>query len=200
MQTYSFTKSNPVLDMLNVKYVIVPTGNGDVPVSNPFANGDAWFVEKVKFVSSADEEMKALDNLDTKKVVVVNTLINEGQDFKGSESIAKDSTSTIQLTSYKPNHLKYVSNNTSAGFAVFSEMYYKNGWVATVDGNEAKIFQVNYVLRGLEIPAGKHTIEFKFEPDVVETGSTIALISSIAMLLLIGAGVYFENKKKKSVQ
>ena len=79
-------------------------------------------------------------------------------------------------------------------------MYYKNGWVATVDGNEAKIFQVNYVLRGLEIPAGKHTIEFKFEPEVVETGSTIALISSIAMLLLIGAGVYFENKKKKSVQ
>ncbi len=195
-QTLSFTKSNPVLDMLNVKYVIVPTGQGEVPITNPFANGNAWFVEKVKFVSSADQEMKALDNLDTKKVVVVNTLINEGQDFKGSESIKKDSTSSIQLTSYKPNQLKYVSNNTSAGFAVFSENYYKKGWIATIDGKEAKIYQVNYVLRGLQVPAGKHTIEFKFEPQVVKTGSTIALISSIGMLLLIGAGIYFERKKK----
>lgn len=195
-QTLSFTKSNPVLDMLNVKYVIVPTGQGEVPITNPFANGNAWFVEKVKFVSSADQEMKALDDLDTKKVVVVNTLINEGHDFKGSESIKKDSTSSIQLTSYKPNQLKYVSNNTSAGFAVFSENYYKNGWIATIDGKEAKIYQVNYVLRGLQVPAGKHTIEFKFEPQVVKTGSTIALISSIGMLLLIGAGVYFERKKK----
>ena len=138
-------------------------------------------------------------NLDTKKVVVVNTLINEGQDFKGSESIAKDSTSSIQLTSYKPNHLKYVSNNTSAGFAVFSEMYYKNGWKATIDGKDAEILKVDYVLRGLQVPSGKHTIEFKFEPEVVKTGSTIALISSIGMFLLIGAGVYFENKKKQSV-
>ena len=144
--------------------------------------------------------MNALDNLDTKKVVVVNTLINEGQDFKGSESIAKDSTSTIQLTSYKPNHLKYISNNSKNGFAVFSEMYYKDGWKATIDGKEARIHNVNYVLRGLKVPAGKHTIEFKFEPQVVKTGSTIALISSIGMLLLIVAGVYFENKKKKSVQ
>jgi hypothetical protein len=195
-KTLSFTKSNPVLDMLNVKYVIVPTGQGEVPITNPFANGNAWFVEKVKFVSSADQEMKALDNLDTKKIVVVNTLINEGQDFKGAESIAKDSTSSIQLTSYKPNQLKYVSNNTSAGFAVFSENYYKNGWIATIDGKEAKIYQVNYVLRGLQVPAGKHTIEFKFEPQVVKTGSTIALISSIGMLLLIGAGIYLERKKK----
>lgn len=195
-QTLSFTKGNPVLDMLNVKYVIVPTGQGEVPIVNPFVNGNAWFVEKVKFVSSADEEMKALDNLDTKKILVVNTLINEGQDFKGSESIAKDSTSSIQLTSYKPNQLKYVSNNTSAGFAVFSENYYKNGWKATIDGEEAKIYQVNYVLRGLQIPAGKHTIEFKFEPQVVKTGSTIALFSAIGMLLLIAAGIYFGNKNK----
>ena len=115
------------------------------------------------------------------------------------KGFVKDSLSSIQLTSYKPNHLKYVSNNSNEGFAVFSEMYYKNGWKATIDGKEVGIFNVNYVLRGLQIPAGKHTIEFKFEPDVVKTGSTIALISSIGMLLLIGAGVYFENKKKQSV-
>ena len=188
-----------VLNMLNVKYVIQSDENGEkIPLANPAANGNAWFVEKVKFVKSADEEMKALDSLDNKNEVVI------ANKFKSLVSIplnyTKDSLASIQLVSYKPNHLKYVSNNTSAGFAVFSEMYYKNGWVATVDGNEAKIFQVNYVLRGLEIPAGKHTIEFKFEPQVVKTGSTIALISSIAMLLLIGVGVYFENKKKKSVQ
>ena len=105
------------------------------------------------------------------------------------------SLANIQLILHKPNHLKYVSNNKNYGFAVFSEMYYQNGWKATIDGKETEISRVNYVLRGLPIPAGKHTIEFKFEPQVVKTGSTIALISSIGMLLLIGAGVYLENKK-----
>ncbi len=200
MQTYSFTKSNPVLDMLNVKYVIVPTGNGDVPVANPFANGNAWFVENVKKVNSADDEIKALDNLDSKNVAVID------QNFKlpiglkmlpiKNMSFQKDFTATIQLSTYKPNHLKYTSNNSNEGFAVFSEMYYQNGWIAMIDGKEAPIYRVNYVLRGLKVPAGKHTIEFKFEPEVVKTGSTIALISSIGMLLLIGAGVYFERKKK----
>jgi hypothetical protein len=200
MQTYSFTKSSPVLDMLNVKYVIVPTGEGDVPVTNPFANGNAWFVENVKKVNSADDEIKALDNLDSKNVAVID------QNFKlpvglkmlpiKNMSFQKDSTATIQLSTYKPNHLKYTSNNSNEGFAVFSEMYYQNGWIAMIDGKEVPIYRVNYVLRGLKVPAGKHTIEFKFEPEVVKTGSTIALISSIGMLLLIGAGVYFERKKK----
>ena len=201
MQTYSFTKSNPVLDMLNVKYVIVPTGNGDVPVANPFANGNAWFVEEIKLVKSANEEIKALDTLDTKRVAIFRTI--DATKYLKAPALPisnleyeKDSISSINLVAYKPNHLKYVSNNSSEGFAVFSEMYYKNGWKATIDGKEAEILNVNYVLRGLQIPAGKHTIEFKFEPEVVKTGSTIALMSSIGMLLLIGAGVYFERKKK----
>ena len=107
-----------------------------------------------------------------------------------------DSLAQIKLVNYKPNQLKYISNNSKNGFAVFSEMYYKNGWKATIDGKDARIHNVNYVLRGLEISAGKHTIEFKFEPEVVKTGSTIALMSSIGMLILIGAGVYLERKKK----
>ena len=191
-QTMSLTKGNPVLDMLNVKYVIVPTGQGEVPIVNPFVNGNAWFVENVKFVSSADEEMKALASLDTKREVVINSLTN---DMKES-TFKRDTTASIQLFSHQPNTLKYNSNNSNAGFAVFSENYYKNGWNATIDGKEAKIYQVNYVLRGLQIPAGKHTIEFKFEPQVVKTGSTIALFSAIGMLLLIAAGVYFGNKNK----
>jgi hypothetical protein len=191
-QTLSLTKGNPVLNMLNVKYVIVPTGQGEVPIVNPFVNGNAWFVENVKFVSSADEEMKALASLDTKREVVINSLTN---DMKES-TFKRDTTASIQLFSHQPNKLKYNSNNSNAGFAVFSENYYKNGWNATIDGKEAKIYQVNYVLRGLQIPAGKHTIEFKFEPQVVKTGSTIALFSAIGMLLLIAAGIYFGNKNK----
>jgi uncharacterized membrane protein YfhO len=92
--------------------------------------------------------------------------------------------------------LKYSSNNKNNGFAVFSEMYYKNGWNATIDGKESEIIRVDYALRGLNIPAGKHTVEFKFEPQVVKTGSTIALLSSIGMVLLLAGGVYFERKKK----
>ena len=184
-----------VLNMLNVKYVIQSDENGEkIPLANPAANGNAWFVEQVKFVNSANDEMKALDSLNTKNEVVINSLVN---DFKGAKNIAKDSTATINLVAYQPNHLKYVSNNSKNGFGVFSEMYYKNGWIATIDGKEAPIYNVNYVLRGLEIPAGKHTIEFKFEPQVVKTGSSIALISSIGMFLLIGAGVYYETKKEK---
>ena len=195
-QTLSFTKSNPVLDMLNVKYVIVPTGQGDVPITNPFANGNAWFVSKIKVVKSADEEIKALNSLDVTNEAVVDSFEDNGKYFKGGFISSKDSTASIKLKLHKPNHLIYSSENSKYGFAVFSENYYENGWKATIDGNETKIHRVNYVLRGLQIPAGKHTIEFKFEPQVVKTGSTIALISSIGMLLLIGVGIYLERKKK----
>ena len=101
----------------------------------------------------------------------------------------------ITVTAYKPNHIIYSSSNANNGFAVFSEMYYKNGWNATIDGKEASILKVDYVLRGLEIPAGKHEIEFKFEPQVVKTGSIITLICSFIMVLLLIGGIYFERKK-----
>jgi hypothetical protein len=197
-ETMSLTKSISILNAMNVKYLLIETKDGQsVPIVNPYINGNAWFVEKVNFVNSADQEMKALDNLDTKKIAVINTLVADGQDFKGSENIVIDSTATIALNLYKPNHVKYTSNNKNYGFAVFSETYYKNGWKATIDGKEAKILNVDYVLRGLEIPAGKHSIEFKFEPQVIKTGSTIALFSAIGVMLLLMAGVYFEMKKKK---
>ena len=194
---YQIAKNNiEVLNMLNVKYIIQTDSTGaSVPVVNPNANGNAWFVKELKAVSSADEEMKALDKLDTKNVAVLN---NKDFETKG-KAFAKDSLSNIILDTYKPNHLKYTSNNTNGGFAVFSEMYYKNGWKATIDGKETEIFRVNYVLRGLQIPAGKHTIEFKFEPQVVQTGSMIALFSFIGMLLLLGGGIYVERKKEKFV-
>jgi uncharacterized membrane protein YfhO len=149
----------------------------------------------VKFVNSSDQEMKALDKLDSKNEVVVNQK-EFGTQIKNN-SFVKDTLSTIKLISYKPNHLKYTSNNPNPGLAVFSEMYYAEGWNATIDGKATSHLRADYVLRAMKIPAGKHNIEFKFEPQVVKTGSTIALISFILMILLLGGAIYFEQKKAK---
>lgn len=191
---YQIAKNNiEILNMLNVKYIIQTDSTGvGFPIQNPDANGNAWFVKELKTVNSADSEMKALDKLDSKNVAIVN---NKDFEIK-SKAFAKYSVASITLDSYKPNHLKYTSNNANEGLAVFSEMYYKNGWKATIDGKKAGIFRVDYALRALLIPAGKHTIEFKFEPQVVKTGSTIALISSFAMLFLLIGGIYFDRKKR----
>ena len=192
-KTLTFTKNSPVLDLLNVKYVIIPVEGGEVPLVNPFANGNVWFVNQIKTVASADEEMKALDNIDSKNTAVVNT--KDFPEAKLSPTFIKDSTATIALKSYNSNTLKYESNNANAGLAVFSEMYYKKGWNAFIDGKKADHFRADYVLRAMNIPAGKHTIEFKFEPEVVKTGGTIALASSIGMLFLIVGGLYAERRK-----
>ena len=191
---YQIAKNNmEILNMLDVKYVIQTDKEGkEFPTSNPTANGNAWFVSQVKLVNSADEEMKALDSLDSKNVAIVNS-----KDFKvKNKAFAKDSSATITLDSYKPNHLKYTSNNTDEGLAVFSEMYYGKGWNAFIDGKKIDHIRVDYVLRGLQIPAGKHLVELKFEPEVIKTGSTITLISAAGMLLLLFGGIYFERKKK----
>jgi hypothetical protein len=196
---YQIAKNNmEVLNMLNAKFIIQTDKEGkEFPTYNPNHNGNAWFVQKVKFVNSPDQEMKALDSIDSKKVVVVNQP-EFGPFFKGEiTSFNVDSTATIQLLSYEPNHLKYVSNNSNPGVAVFSEMYYADGWNATIDGKSASHFRADYALRAMKIPAGKHSIEFKFEPQVVKTGSTIALISFILMILLMGAAIYLEQKKAK---
>jgi hypothetical protein len=193
---YQITKNNiGVLNMLNVKYLIQTNEEGqEFPVQNTDANGNAWFISELKPVANADAEMKALDKLDTKKAAVIQSRL--ASKLALPKTFNTDSTATINLTNFKPNHLKYVSNNKNDGFAVFSEMYYKNGWKATIDGKETDIYKVNYTLRGIEVPAGKHTIEFKFDPQVVKTGSTIALISSLVMLVLIGAAVYASRRKE----
>jgi hypothetical protein len=190
---YQIAKNNlEALNFLNVKYLIQTDKDGkEFPIANPDANGNAWFVSQVKVVHSADEEMKALDKLDSKNVAVINT-----NNFEVKKTnFVKDSLSIITLDSYQPNDLKYTSINTNEGLAVFSEMYYKNGWNAYIDGNKVDHFQADYVLRALPIPAGKHSIEFKFEPQVVQTGSTITLISSIGIVLLLIAGIYLDRKK-----
>ncbi|TRX20765.1 YfhO family protein [Flavobacterium franklandianum] len=198
---YQIAKNNiEVLNMLNVKYIIQTDSTGAAfPVQNPNANGNAWFVKELKAVNSADAEITALDKLDSKNVAVYSPddtglLILKRMLLK-NKSFVKDSLASIKLDFYKPNHLNYTSNNTNNGLAVFSEMYYRNGWKVTIDGKTAGIFRVNYVLRGMQIPAGKHTIEFKFEPQVVQTGSMITLFSFIGMMLLLVGGIYVEKKK-----
>ncbi|MEM8520845.1 YfhO family protein [Flavobacterium sp. PL12] len=190
---YQIAKNNiEVLSMLNVKYVIQRDKEGnEFPTANPDANGNAWFITQVESVTSADGEMKALDSLDSKNVAIINE-----KEFKVSKkAFPKDDLATINLSSYKPNHLIYNSNNSNEGLAVFSEMYYGKGWNAYIDGKNADHIRVDYVLRGLQIPAGKHTVEFKFEPQVIKTGSTITLISGFGILLLLVGGIYFEKKR-----
>lgn len=192
---YQIAKNNmEVIDMLNIKYIIQTDSTGaQFPTQNPMANGNAWFVGKVQFVNDADKEMKALNHVKTKEVAIVNK--SEFGSAVKKTNFVKDSTAAISVVTYKPNYLKYKSNNPHDGLAIFSEMYYGNGWNAYIDGKKAEHFRADYVLRALEIPAGKHSIEFKFEPQVIKTGGTIALASSIGMLLLIAGGIYFERRK-----
>ena len=178
-----------ILNMMNVKYVIRSTEEGPVALQNPDTNGNAWFVEKLKTVSSENEEILALDNLGVKTEAVT-------QNSELPRTFQLDSLASIFLIDVKPNQLKYNSSSSNDGFAVFSENYYGDGWNAYIDGDLKPHYRVNYVLRGMEIPKGNHTIEFKFEPKVVETGSKIALGSSILFGLLILGGLYFEFKKK----
>ncbi len=195
---YILNRHLGILNMLNAKYIIGQDKDGKpIAYTNPDANGNAWFIENFKVVSDANEEILALDSLDTKSHAVFNNY-QFGSKYKseGIPSFIVDSLASIKLVDYKPNYLKYQSSNANDGFAAFSENYYGNGWQAYIDGVEAKHIRVNYVLRGMEIPKGNHTIEFKFEPQVIKTGSTIALSSSILLGILLLGGLFYEFKKK----
>ena len=184
-----------ILNMMNVRYIITQTKNGGpVAQRNPYANGDAWFVENVLPAENANEEIQLLDSLDTKKTAVIN---KEFLSKIPSQKIERDSTATIELFSYQPNHLVYEASTKSPQLAVFSEVYYPKGWSAYINGKPAEYFRANYVLRAMVIPAGNNKIEFKFEPKVIQTGSTISLMSSIIFLLILLSGLYFAFRKKE---
>ncbi|GAA4231874.1 YfhO family protein [Postechiella marina] len=181
-----------VLNMLNTKYFIAQDKEGKIfPYTNADANGNAWFVSELQKVNSANEEIKALDSLDNKRKAVY---VAKDANFKSKFTV--DSLAQIKLLDVKPNYLKYETNNKNDGFAVFSEIYYGNGWKVLIDGQEANYVRVNYTLRGMEVPAGKHQVEFKFDPDVVKNGSKIALASSLLFGVLLILGLFFELKKK----
>jgi len=192
---YQIAKNNmEVLNMLHTKYIIFPDNKDKANVQlNPETNGNAWFVEKITYVKTANEEIKALDSLNTKENVVVNISFRDQlQKFQ----FQKDSTATIHLTKYKANELTYESSSEVDQLAVFSEIYYQDGWNAYIDGVLTPHFRANYVLRAMVIPKGKHTVEFKFEPKVIQQGGTISLIS-YGLLILIALGWYVKFRKRK---
>lgn len=187
-----------VLSMLNAKYIIGQGEDGSpFPFVNNDANGNAWFVENTEKVSSADAEILALDTLNTKKTAIYSEGVSDKTNLP--KTFVVDSLASIKTLDYKPNYIKYQSDNVNDGFAVFSEMYYGSGWNAYIDGVLKPHVKVNYALRGLEVPNGKHIIEFKFEPDVVKTGSTIALASSILLVLLVLGGLIYGVKSMNKI-
>jgi hypothetical protein len=191
---FQLSKQNmQVYNMLNVKYFIIPGDNGEVMAQqNPDANGNAWFVKNINYVQTADQEIRALDSIQTKNTAIVN---ENNIHRKINFSLEVDSLAYIKLTEYSLNSLTYETSSKFDEFSVFSEIYYKNGWKSYIDGELQPYTNVNYVLRGMEIPKGEHIIKFKFEPSVIKTGSIISLIS-YALMVLIPMSWFFYYKKK----
>jgi hypothetical protein len=183
-----------VLNMLNAKYFIVQPDKAPEPIAqqNPGALGHAWFVKECKIVANADSEINALTNFDPAKTAIVDKRYAElTKSFKSR----LDSSAKIKLLSYEPNDLVYQSKSSSEEMAVFSEIYYENGWNAYIDGKLSPHFRANYVLRAMLVPPGDHKIEFKFEPASYAKGEKIALISSL--LLFLGcASIFFLELRK----
>ncbi|WP_242929517.1 YfhO family protein [Pontibacter vulgaris] len=182
------------LNMLNTRYIIY--SDQAAPLANTAALGNAWFVEEVKQVNSPDEELAALRNLNARTTAVV-----DASKFKVPAQRYTTAGSSIKLTEYKPNYLKYEATAAQAGLVVFSEVYYADGWQALLDGKPVDHIRADYILRAMQVPAGKHTIEFKFEPKSYDTGNLISMVSSVLLLLVIvGAAMYGLKKKEREEQ
>ncbi|WP_438850231.1 YfhO family protein [Bacteroides acidifaciens] len=183
-----------VLNMLNTKYFIFPAGEQGqaVPVVNPYAYGNAWFVDKVQYVNNANEEIDALNDILPTETAVVDVKFKE--QLKGVTEGYKDSLSTIQLTSYEPNRLVYNAFTPKDGVVVFSEIYYP-GWQATIDGQPVDIARADYILRAINVPAGEHTIEMWFDPQSIQVTESIAYAA--LALLLIGVMVLAWTQRNK---
>ena len=182
----------PVINMLNTKYFIYDLNSA--PLGNSHALGNAWLVKNVKTVNTADEEVNSLKNFDPKTTAIVNK--NFEKELSGFTSGSGDG--QIRLTEYQPNYLKYEATvNSGSQLAVFSEIYYPKGWKSFIDGKETDHLQVDFVLRAMVIPSGKHEIEFKFEPASYFLGNKVSLASSIMLLLAIGGYLYYSFKSKK---
>jgi hypothetical protein len=182
-------ENTPVLNMLNAKYVVYNAENP--PLINPNACGAAWFVEKLNVVKNANEEIQALSMLNPKKELVVNEKFSNQL-----VSSTADSLDQIALTQYAPNHLVYATNTKSNRTAVFSEIYYPEGWNCYIDGQVVQTAQVNFILRSAVVPAGEHQVEWKFEPAVWKTGTKLSSIGSVMMILLLLGTTFLAYKRR----
>lgn len=187
----------PVLNMLNTKYIIY--NPNAAPILNKSALGNAWFVSKVNWVNTADEEMQKLGNFDSAKEVIARTADKSRLEIPNFKA---DPNAKIELVSYDPNKLVYqseVAENASEQIAVFSEIYYEGGnhdWKVTIDGKESEDIKVNYVLRAMKVPAGKHEIVFEFHPRSFYLGSTLSMIFSLLILAFLAFSIWKEKKGK----
>lgn len=183
----------PVLNMLNTKYFIMPLQGGQtVPVQNPYAYGNAWFVDQVTYANNANDEIDQVGKLDLRHEAVADAKFKE----QLGQSVKQDDTSIVKLTQYKPNNLTYEVKSSKGGVIVFSEVYYP-GWTATVDGQPVELGRVNYILRALNVKAGSHKVVLDFHPSSLKKTETVAYIGYAVLLLLLILGIGLEWKKKK---
>lgn len=184
----------PVLNMLNAKYFIVPLqGNATTQLQNPYAQGNGWFVDKLTYVADANAEYAEVGKIDVSHEAVAD------KKFEAvlGQTAANDSTASVVLTKYEPNNMTYTVNSAKGGVVVFSEVYYP-GWSATIDGQPAELGRVNYILRALNVKAGKHEVVLDFHPSSISITETIAYTALAVLLLAICAALFVEWKKRKA--
>ena len=194
MQEVDGAKVFPVLNMLNTKYFILPLqGGATMPLQNIYAQGNGWFVDKINYVADANAEYSGVGKIDVRHEAVADKKFEAAL----GQAKANDSTAIVKLDKYEPNNLQYTVNSKNGGVVVFSEIYYP-GWTATIDGQPAELSRVNYILRALNVKAGKHTVVLDFHPTSISTTETIAYIAIVILLLaIIGAGyMRFKNRKE----
>ncbi len=194
MQEVDGAKVFPVLNMLNTKYFILPLqGGATMPLQNIYAQGNGWFVDKINYVADANAEYAGVGKIDVRHEAVADkkfeSVLGQAQ--------SNDSTAIVKLVKYEPNNLQYTIESKKGGVVVFAEIYYP-GWTATIDGQPAELGRVNYILRALNVKAGKHTVVLDFHPTSISTTETIAYIAIVILLLaIIGAGyMRFKNRKE----
>jgi len=192
MQEVDGAKVFPVLNMLNTKYFILPLqGGATMPLQNIYAQGNGWFVDKINYVADANAEYAGVGKIDVRHEAVADKKFEAAL----GQAKANDSTAIVKLDKYEPNNLQYTVNSKNGGVVVFSEIYYP-GWTATIDGQPAELGRVNYILRALNVKAGKHTVVLDFHPTSISTTETIAYIAIVILLLAIAGAGYMEWRKK----
>ena len=183
----------PVLNMLNTRYFIFPLQGGKtVPIRNPHTLGNAWFVNEVQYVDNANEEIDALHRIDPAKTAVVDKKFSA----EVKSAAETDTLSTIKLTAYEPNDLKYEVNSKTGGTVVFSEIYYP-GWQAYIDGVEAPHGRADYILRAMNVPAGKHVVEFKFDPKSLHVTETVAFVALGVLACVLVLFLFLQVRKAR---
>ena len=183
----------PVLNMLNTRYLIFPLQGGKtVPIRNPHTLGNAWFVNEVQYVDNANEEIDALHRIDPAKTAVVDKKFSA----EVKSAAETDTLSTIKLTAYEPNDLKYEVNSKTGGTVVFSEIYYP-GWQAYIDGVEAPHGRADYILRAMNVPAGKHVVEFKFDPKSLHVTETVAFVALGVLACVLVLFLFLQVRKAR---